>query len=178
MSEKLEKKTKESEILTWASYLAAQRPSRPAQPAGRRQSSPTSCQEDGARVPDAREHALATSCFPARCWRPPTTPRIPLGPLSLPRALSSPLVLPLPFARARPPPPLAAAVATASPSLLRRAHELRLDSVFLSTEPRPTGSPAASPSSSSSTFGRRRLRRRFAGPRASPALPAAPEELW
>ena len=81
--------------LTWASYLAAQRPSRPAQPAGRRQSSPTSCQEDGARVPDARAHAPATSCFPARCWRPPTTPRTFPGPLALSLALPPPLDLSL-----------------------------------------------------------------------------------
>ena len=95
MLENRKQKTKAREILTWASYLAAQRPSRPAQPAGRRQSSPTSCQEDGARVPDAREHAPATSCFPARCWRPPMTPRTSPGPLALSLALPPPLDLSL-----------------------------------------------------------------------------------
>ena len=46
-------------------------------------------------MPDAREHAPATSCFPARCWRPPTTPHTSPGPLALSLALPPPLDLSL-----------------------------------------------------------------------------------
>mgnify|MGYP006961252381 CR=1 FL=1 len=62
----------------------------------------------------------------------------------------------LSLARTQPSPPTPFAAATGHPSPCRWAQELRLDPLFLPTDPRPSGSPAASPSSSSPTFGRRR----------------------
>ena len=62
----------------------------------------------------------------------------------------------LSLARIHPSPPTPFAAATGPSSPCRWAQELRLDPLFLPTDPRPSGSPAASPSSSPPTFGRRR----------------------
>jgi len=82
MSEKLENKNKRGR-LTWASSLCS-----PAAASAGPAHWPLLCrlrprQEDG-RVPDARAHAPATSCLPARRWRHPRAPRTPPRPLHLP----------------------------------------------------------------------------------------------
>ena len=71
--------------------------------------------------------------------------------------------------RARPSPPIAVVAARDLPSPLRRAHQLRFDSLDLPTEPRFAGSPASPPSPSSSTSGTRAISGRFAAARTSPS---------
>ena len=95
-------------------------------------------------------------------------------------SLSSSLTLPLVSlilsrdGRARPSPPIAVVATIATPSPLRRAHQLRLDSLVLPTKPRFAGSPATPPSPSSSTSGIRDRRRPhlFSSPSPSPLTPS------
>ena len=98
---------------------------------------------------------LAASSFPGLS-RDATQPRPPLTSPSL-SGPPSPSLLCFPsHDRTEPPPPTRATVATGHPTPYRRPRKLRPDPLFLPTDPRPSGSPAASPSSSPPTFGRRR----------------------
>ena len=74
-------------------------------------------------------------------------------------------------------PVLIAALATALPSLPRLAQRLRLDPLFLSTEPRGPGRAAMPPPSSFLSPAAVDPRRRFESYRTSPSpltIPAAP----
>ena len=92
---------------------------------------------------NAGDHELATA--PPACrftlassgdaTRPPRTP------LTLPRPHPLPWIS-LSLTRMQPSPPTSSPTATAISEPLRRALELRRDAPFLSTEPRPAGSPA------------------------------------
>ena len=111
----------------------------------------------GRRACARRARARAGHLMLAACsWTSLGAPRHPLGPLSL--FLEAPPLCSLSLARTRtePRPPTRATVATGDPTPHRRPRELRPDPLFLPTDPRPSGSPAASPSSSPPTFGRRR----------------------
>ena len=59
--------------------------------------------------------------------------------------------------------------APATSCFCRRAHQLRLDSLVLPTEPRIAGGPASPPSPSSSTSGTRAISGRFVAARTSPS---------
>jgi hypothetical protein len=108
---------------------------------------------------------------PSSLWTSLAMPRSPLVPLAHSLELI-PLLCSLSHPRrAQPSPPTSTAMATATAPPRRCAQRLRLDPLFLSTEPRPAGSPAASSPTSSSTSGRRRTLRGFASSSLSPASP-------
>ena len=152
---------------------------KPAQLAGQPGPSPpplsssSSCQEDEGRVVAAREHTPATSCFPARRWRHPTTPRTPRT-LSLSPVLSSPLPRFLAHGRALPSPPATVAAATASPSPSLCARELRHDVLYVLDEPGTRGRTVSSPPPSSSSLATQIAAVKFVAVRTSPNSPSSP----
>ena len=92
-------------------------------------------------MPDARAHAPATSCLPARRWRHPRAPRTPLDPLHLsPLSRVSPSV-PIPSA-------LSLSRSTTSTREHRRAPPQPVSTPSLTDAP---GSSAGPPSTSSTS---------------------------
>ena len=174
MSEKLENRIKEGN-LTWASYLAplAQQGS----PAHHRRRPPGASRpgvwptraHGRSATPPARLPAYPASATP-RCFFS-VPPRSPGLTPSLPN--SSPSSAPSPSrARAQPQPRHRNAAATVSPSTPRCACELRLDPLFLSTEPRGPGRAATPPPSPFPSPATEDRRGRFAASDASPRPPS------
>ena len=162
-------------------------PSQLAGPASRWPSPPPSSVvfvlDRGRGVWPARARATAPrhllGCLPAlpssSGW-PGTTPRPPPFSLTLSRFIP-PLPRSLSHGRTPPSPPFAIAAVTGHPSLPRLAQELRLDPLFLPTDPRVSGSPASPPTSPFPSSATGDHRRRFAALRPSPSpltIPAAP----
>jgi len=118
---------------------------------------------------DAARHLLGAAPTP---WTPSLSP----SPLFLSSASS------LSLARAQPQPRHRNAAATVSPSTPRCACELRLDPLFLPTDPRPSGSPASPPTlpfPSSATGGRRRsIHRRQVAPEPTETRSATTVSSW
>ena len=144
-----------------------------AQPTSYRQSSPSSHQEDERRVPDARSHTPATSCFcrhPGHHLRVPhTPPRPPLTFPTLPMPLYPLWLSPHPLPRGarrhrrRPPRP-------STPSRLFDVSPSTTDVfLFLTGEPRRLERTATALAPSSSTLVHRDRRRPYAAPDASPS---------
>ena len=130
-------------------------------------------------MPDARAHAPATSCLPARRWRHPRAPRTPPRPLHLPSlpldpVPSSALSLHAPERSSSSPTPFA--VATVFLAATRSTQEIRLDHLFLLAEKRTAGAPATSPPPSSSTSGPPAIFVKFVSSGASPSSPRPPSQ--
>ena len=145
--------------------LLPMQPSQLAGPASRRPSPPPSSVgfvlNKGRGVWPARARATAPrhllACLPAL----PSSSRCP-GRCHAPSPALS-------HGRTPPSPPLAITTATGPPSLPRLAQRLRLDPLFLSTEPRGPGRAATPPRSSFPSPATEAHRRRFATSGASPS---------
>ena len=126
------------------------------------------CQKDWARGRPARARSPpAPACrFPWTTLESPRSPR----PLSHSPSDSFPFsALSPPRTQMRQRAPPCTAAATATPSPLRRAHELRAIVLVTSTEPSKPGSTAVTPSSSSTPTGARDRRRQSVASDASPS---------
>ena len=124
-------------------------------------------------MPDTHAHAPATSCLPARHWTHPRAPRTPQASHSLPELLSSSGSLARSH-RTHPPPPTSFLAATATPSPLRRAPELRCSALVLLVISRDQKGPEQPTSSSSPSFGPGAVLRRIRPLRRAPELADPP----
>ena len=168
-------------------YLAS-----PAQPTSRPSSPPWPAQPASAlpvvfllgtvgqrRVAGARAHAPEP---PPACRPAPDRlrmPRTPSGLSQLPPVLIPSSCSPsrsAPRTRAEPPPPTPIAAATVLPTPHRRPRELRLDPLLPPHRPTALRKPCNAVTIAVPSPATEAPLRRFAGPRASPASPAAPEE--
>ena len=131
------------------------------------------------RVAAARPHAPEP---PPACRPAPDRLRMPRTPSGLSQL--PPVLIPFscspsrsaPRTRAEPPPPTPIAAATVLPTPHRRPRELRLDPLLPPHRPTALRKPCNAATIAVPSPATEAPLRRFAGPRASPASPAAPEE--